>query len=57
WASLHLASRNGHEKIVKVLVEHGADLNIVNNENSNPLHLASRNGYEKVVKVLVEHGA
>lgn len=50
---LHLASENGHEAIVKLLLEKGADLEALDSDDSTPLHRASENGYHEVVKLLL----
>ena len=40
----------------QLLIEHGADPNVVNNYGSTPLHLAARNGHKEVTKLLIERG-
>ena len=54
---LHLASRRGHEDVVHLLLEHGADSTAQDEEGWTSLHLASVNGHEKVARLLLEHGA
>jgi ankyrin repeat protein len=39
-SSLHLAASNGHEQIVRLLLESGVDVNAVANHNSTALHWA-----------------
>ena len=46
----------GHEEVVKLLVEKGADLES-KGYSRTPLSLAAMNGHEAVVKLLVEKGA
>jgi ankyrin repeat protein len=49
---------NGHEAVVKLLVEKGANLESKGGQYSQtPLSLAALNGHEAVVKLLVEKGA
>ncbi|KAI9467307.1 ankyrin repeat protein, partial [Lactarius psammicola] len=43
--------------IVRVLIQHGADVNARDETQSTPLHLASSSGSPETVRVLIEHGA
>lgn len=54
---LHQAARNGHIDIVKLLVDHGADVDVTDGSNKTPLHVATFRGHEKVVKLLLLHHA
>jgi ankyrin repeat protein len=54
---LHEASKNGHEKIVSLLLEKGADVNAKMNYRSTPLELARMNGQMAIVALLLENGA
>ncbi|KAK7178124.1 hypothetical protein PSPO01_15822, partial [Paraphaeosphaeria sporulosa] len=47
----------GHETIVKLLLDAGADVNAQGGEYGNALQAASDGGHEAVVKVLVDKGA
>jgi hypothetical protein len=51
---LHLASENGHEAVVKLLLETKADVNVQDNDGGTALYLAARHGHEAVVKLLLE---
>ena len=51
------ASRNGHDKVAKMLLDAGANVNAVINNGNTPLHYASRNGHDKVAKMLLDAGA
>ena len=55
--ALHMASRGGHEDVVHLLLEHGAELSAQDKDGRTALHLASENGHEKVALLLLEHGA
>lgn len=56
--ALSYAADRGHLDVVKVLVEHGAELNIKDTfYNSPPLSWAAYNGHTEVVKFLLEKGA
>ncbi len=55
WSNL--ASRIGHVKVVRILVEHGADTTAQNKNGWTPLHSASLNGHVEVARFLVERGA
>ncbi len=53
------ASRNGDYDRVKELLDNGADVNIINDNNNNntPLHYACRNGCIKIIRLLIKKGA
>ena len=55
--AIELASRLGHLKIVKYLVEHGANVNTMNREGQTPLNSAARWGNIDIVKYLISKGA
>ncbi len=44
-------------EIVKLLIEHGAEIDIFNNFKMNALIIAVIEGYLEIVKLLIEHGA
>jgi hypothetical protein len=55
---LHLAAYFGHEAVVKLLLEKGADFEAKNSIfSATPLCLAAENGHEAVVKLLLKKGA
>ena len=54
---LHLASKEGHEKISRDLLEHGADITGKTEDGRTPLHVASQLGREELSHLLLEHGA
>ncbi len=55
--ALHWAAAQGHNNIVKLLLDFGANVNLQNAEGNTPLHLAARNGNLSVVKLLLARGA
>ena len=53
WRPIMEASYKGFAEIVKVLAEHGADLNAISTgEHNRPLHRAIEQGHSEVVEVL-----
>ena len=55
--ALHCAAKKGHTKVVRVLIDAGADIDTRNDDGRSPLHCASTSGSLEVVKMLVEAGA
>jgi hypothetical protein len=54
---LSWAAENGHEAVVKLLLESGAELETADGFGQTPLSWAAENGHEAVVKLLLESGA
>ena len=54
---LSVASRQGYPEVARVLLEHGADPDTIDDEGSSPLYSASAEGHVEGVRVLLEHGA
>eukprot|EP00438_Fugacium_kawagutii_P011186 Skav205408 [mRNA] locus=scaffold170:20671:26032:- [translate_table: standard] len=55
---LVLGAQSGHEPIVKLLLENGADARLSGgNDGMTALMPAARGGHDRVVKLLLEHGA
>lgn len=52
-----IASQYGHEEIVKILLENGANPNIQTKNGDTALHNAARMGRYDITKVLIESGA
>ncbi|KAM3488139.1 hypothetical protein MY3957_008582 [Beauveria namnaoensis] len=51
--SLHIASRNGHARVVRQLLVSGANPNLVDSSGLTSLHIATENGLDPVVRVLL----
>jgi uncharacterized protein len=56
FAPLHIACRNNHSEIAKLLLEQGADINI-SKDGWTPLHSACLLNNPIIVKLLLEHDA
>lgn len=46
---LHVACANGYKNVASLILDHGADLNVVDNQYWTPLHLAAKYGQVKHV--------
>ena len=54
---LHVASENGNDKIVSLLITRGAHIDSINSKGDSPLHIATWNGQTPCVSHLLEAGA
>jgi ankyrin repeat protein len=57
WAPLHYAAANGHDDIVKVLLDHSAYVDAGSPNGTTPLMMAARGGHVSTVKLLLDNGA
>uniref|UniRef100_A0A2R5LBQ6 Oxysterol-binding protein n=1 Tax=Ornithodoros turicata TaxID=34597 RepID=A0A2R5LBQ6_9ACAR len=57
WTPLHLACYFGHFDVAELLLNHGANVDVVNHEGDTPLHKAAYTGREGLVLLLLKHGA
>ena len=60
FTALHLASFFGQEEAAKILLERGAEVNLVARHETihvTPLHSAAAGSHAAIVKLLLEHGA
>ncbi|EAL85341.1 ankyrin repeat domain-containing protein [Aspergillus fumigatus Af293] len=55
--ALYWASSKGHEAVVRLLIERGANVRVKDKLGLTALYQASSSGHEAVVKLLLEHGA
>ncbi|RFU32974.1 hypothetical protein B7463_g3376, partial [Scytalidium lignicola] len=57
--ALYIAASLGHEAVVRLLLKHGADVNIkvIENGGHTALYDAAFAGNERIVQLLAEHGA
>ena len=51
------AALHGHERVVELLIQHGAEINLQDSVGSTALMLAAQEGHERVVDLLIRHGA
>ena len=55
--AVHKAAANGHLDVLKLLIQHGGDVELPDISGCTPLHVAARNGHLTCVKYLVLQGA
>ncbi|KAI1109568.1 hypothetical protein F5Y14DRAFT_23861 [Nemania sp. NC0429] len=55
--ALHYISASTSAEVVELLIEHGANIEAVNNEDLTPLSVATKARNNSAVQCLVEHGA
>ena len=56
-APIQSATASGHRKIVRMLLERGADPNIREQGGYTPLHAAAQNGDDEMIRILLFGGA
>ena len=57
WTALHLAAIKGHDAVLQLLIDKGADIAAKGKDQRTPLELAAENGYSSIVKHLIAAGA
>ncbi len=60
-AAIHLAAQNGHKGMLRVMIEKGVDVNLMEDapaeSGTTPLHVACKYGQWEIVKLLMAAGA
>ena len=54
WTPLHYAAANGHDDIVKLLLDHSAYVDAGSPNGTTPLMMAARGGHVSTVKLLLD---
>ncbi|CAB3750699.1 ankyrin repeat domain-containing protein [Paraburkholderia humisilvae] len=57
WTPLHYAATNGHDDVIKVLLDHSAYIDAGSPNGTTPLMMAARGGHLSTVKLLLDSGA
>jgi NAD-dependent deacetylase sirtuin 2 len=57
WTPLVIAASKGNLRIVKLLLDAGADVNAKTYMDQTALYVSSNNGFSNVVNILLDHGA
>lgn len=55
--ALHLATQDGYQEIVQILLKNGADVNAKDNDGNTALHAAAGKGNQAIAKLLLEYRA
>ena len=54
WTPVHLSAHNGHLGLVKLLLECGADTQVLNEDGQTPYQLSLRSGFRRIADLLRE---
>ena len=54
---LHVACSKGHFKIVRYLIDNGAEIDKRGQDDTTPLHVAINKGHKKIVLLLIAYGS
>jgi ankyrin repeat protein len=53
---LHSAAHNGQTKLVRLLIDHGADINAKTDNGQTPLLLAIEKNCDETAEILIKNG-
>lgn len=56
-SALHIASLAGQKEVIKILVQHDADVNLQSQNGFTPLYMAAQENHDSSVKYLLGKGA
>ena len=54
---LYEASKYGHERICKVLIDRNCKVNLQNSQGQTPMHIAAMRGHKRIVQLLINNSA
>lgn len=57
YTPLHIAAKKNQMEIATVLLQYGAETNILTKQGVTPLHLASQEGHADMAALLISKGA
>ncbi len=57
YTPLNFAAYNGFADVVQVLIDHGANINAIDEQGRTPLHEAAGQNQLRITRLLIDHGA
>ena len=55
--ALHLSTRFGHFEVLRLLLDHGVNVNARTDNHWTSMHISAAQGYTEIVNLLLERGA